>query len=96
MRIISIGKINAYSSSHKDADIALRDWYKRCKKAEWNNFADLKKDFRSADYVGNKRFVFNIKGNHYRLVAIILFQIQTVYIRFIGTHTDYKIDYKNI
>lgn len=34
----------------------------------------------------NQRFVFNIKGNDYRLVALIKFKIKMVYIRFIGTH----------
>jgi mRNA-degrading endonuclease HigB of HigAB toxin-antitoxin module len=47
--------------------------------------------------VGNDRYVFNIKGNKYRLVAMIFFNIRTVYIRFIGTHTEYdKIDCSTI
>jgi len=33
--------------------------------------------------------VFNIKGNNYRLVVVIKFTIQFVYIRFIGTHKEY-------
>ncbi|MDN3605393.1 type II toxin-antitoxin system HigB family toxin [Kaistella yonginensis] len=41
--------------------------------------------------------VFNIRGNHYRLVAIIIFQSKKVYIRFIGNHKDYdKINVSNI
>jgi len=53
--------------------------------------------FGSVDYVGNNRYVFNIKGNHYRLVAIVIFASQKIYIRFIGTHTEYsKIDCKTI
>ncbi|MGA9213606.1 type II toxin-antitoxin system HigB family toxin, partial [Kaistella sp.] len=80
-----------------DADIALRDWYKKTQNAEWKNFSDVKETFNSADYVGNNRFVFNIKGNNYRLVAILIFASQKVYIRFIGTHKDYdKIDASNI
>ncbi len=34
-------------------------------------------------------YVFNIKGNDYRLVVIIKFTIQFVYIRFVGTHKEY-------
>lgn len=89
MRIISFKKIREFTGQHPDADIALRDWYKKTEKSEWTSFADLKKTFNSADAVGNNRFVFNIRGNNYRLVAIILFKIQTVYIRFIGTHSEY-------
>lgn len=97
MRIVSIGKINEFAKRYPDADVALRDWYKRVKKSSWANFAELKKEFNSADGVGNKRYVFNIRGNKYRIVAIVLFQIQTVYIRFIGNHEEYDlIDCKNI
>ena len=55
----------------------------------WENLNDLRLDFNKVDYVGNHRFVFNIKGNDYRLVAIISFNAKKVYIRFIGTHADY-------
>lgn len=41
--------------------------------------------------LGNDRYVFNIKGNDYRLVAMIFLQAQAgqVYIRWIGTHAEY-------
>ncbi len=67
------------------------------KNSHWKCFADIKKDFNSVDSVGNQHYVFNIKGNHHRLVVVIKFTIQFVYIRFIGTHDEYdKIDCKNI
>ena len=49
----------------------------------------LKKTFNSVDNVGNQYYVFNIKGNNYRLIVVIKFTIQFVYIRFIGTHAEY-------
>ena len=54
-----------------------------------SNFNELRADFPSCDFVGNDRYVFNIKGNRYRLIAIIHFDIRTVYIRFLGTHAAY-------
>ncbi|WP_366913997.1 type II toxin-antitoxin system HigB family toxin [Niabella sp.] len=36
--------------------------------------------------MGNDRFVFNIGGNKYRLVAMIHFGRRALYIRFVGTH----------
>ena len=45
----------------------------------------MKQTFNSVDYVGNDRFVFNIKGNDYRLVAIVLFAAKKVFIRFIAS-----------
>ncbi len=57
----------------------------------------MKKDFNSVDSVGNQRFVFNIKGNDYRLVAVVKFKIKMVYIRWMGTHKDYdRIDCSQI
>jgi len=53
--------------------------------------------FSSAEGVGNDRYVFDIKGNKYRIIAMIHFNVRTVYIRFVGTHKQYdKVDARNI
>lgn len=97
MRIVTFLRIKEFAEKHSDSDIALRDWYNKTQKSTWNNISDIKEVFNSVDYVGNNRFVFNIRGNHYRLVAIIIFSSQKVYIRFIGNHKDYdKINASNI
>jgi mRNA interferase HigB len=46
-------------------------------------------DFNSVDALGNDRFVFDISGNHYRLVGLIHYNIRTIYIRGIFTHVEY-------
>jgi len=89
MRIVTHKAIVQFYKNHNDATTALETWYKKTIDANWTCFADLKKSFNAVDSVGNKRYVFNIKGNDYRLVAIILFNIKMVYIRFIGTHKEY-------
>lgn len=97
MRIVTFAKLQIYILKHSDSDIALREWFNKTKLSKWSCFADIKKSFNSVDSIGNNRFVFNIKGNKYRLVAIIIFASQKVYIRFIGTHAEYnKTDCKNI
>ena len=90
VHVISFKKLRDYFSKETNAKVALQDWYKRTKKAEWESFADLKNTFNSADNVGNNRYEFNIKGNHYRIVAIVLFKIKRVYIRWVGNHKDYS------
>lgn len=63
------------------------------KAAEWKNHAELKKMFPSADYVKNGRYVFNIGGNNFRVVAVVIFIGGVMNIRFVGTHPEYdKID----
>jgi len=89
MHIISFKKLREFFESDPNSKVALQDWYKRTSKASWDNFSDVKKTFNSVDSVGNSRFVFNIKGNHYRIVAQILFNIKRVYIRWVGSHRDY-------
>lgn len=97
MRIIARSKIIEYYTEHPDAETALEDWFHKVKQAEWTCFADMKKMFNSVDSVGNQHYVFNIKGNNYRLIVVIKFMIKTVLIRFIGTHAEYDlIDAKNI
>ena len=89
MRIITFKRIQEFAELYPDADIPLRNWYKTVTESEWNCFADMKQTFGSVDSVGNSRFVFNIKGNTYRLIAIVIFASKKVYIRFIGTHKEY-------
>ncbi len=69
---------------------ALKEWFNKTKNAEWKSFSGLKNTFNSVDRVGNKRCVINIKGNHYRVVVIILFRIQRVSIRWVGRRKDYN------
>ena len=98
MRIVTFKRIQEFSLIHSDAEVALTAWYHSTVSKNWSNLTDIKSTFNSVDYVGNNRYVFNIKGNKYRLIAIISFNAQKVYIRFIGTHADYDkiVDIKNI
>ena len=67
------------------------------KGATWHNHAELKQTFLSADYVKNGRYIFNIGGNKYRVVAVVIFIGGVMNIRFVGTHSEYdKIDSSTI
>lgn len=89
MRVIAKSTLVEYYTRNPQAKTALEDWYEKTRNAEWTCFADIKRTFNSVDSVGNKRYAFNIKGNDLRLVVLILFTPQTVYIRFVGPHADY-------
>jgi mRNA interferase HigB len=89
MHIISFRKLREFFDKEPDAKVALQDWYRRTKKAEWNNFSEMKLTFNSVDAVGNSRFIFNIRGNNYRLVVKVMFVVKGVYIRWVGKHQDY-------
>ena len=89
MRIIAKSTLVEYYTKNPQAKSALEEWSEKTKKSEWTCFADMKNTFNSVDAVGNQRYVFNIKGNDYRLIVLILFTPKTVYIRFVGTHKEY-------
>lgn len=95
MRIVSHKRLVDFyeSEGHADSKTALERWYDIASRAEWRNLSDIKVDFPQTDFVGNQHYVFNIKGNRYRLVIVVKFTIGHLYIRFVGTHSEYdKID----
>jgi len=97
MVVISYGTLREFYEEYPDSEDALNNWYRATLAADWSNFHEMKRLFNSVDAVGNDRFVFNIRGNNYRLVAMIFFDIRTVFIRFIGLHREYdKIDCSTI
>lgn len=89
MRIIAKSTLVAYYTKNPQSKSALEDWFEKTKEAEWKNFSDIKKTFNTVSSVGNNRYVFNIKGNDYRLVVLIKFTVSHVLIRFVGTHAEY-------
>ncbi len=99
MRIVSHRTLKEFYQTHgrENSQTALERWYEITENAQWCNLSDIKVDFPSVDYVGNQHYVFNIKGNNYRLVVVVKFTIGYVFIRFVGTHSEYdKIDCSTI
>ena len=81
---------------HSGAQVALLYWLKVSRKARWGNLAEVRRDFQSADLVGD-RLVFNIKGNSYRLVAGVSFERQALYVKWFGAHAEYdRIDVRKV
>jgi mRNA interferase HigB len=97
MVIISKTILVSFGTLHPEAIGPLNDWWEKSRVADWDKLSSIKQTFNTVDFVGNDRFVFNIKGNAYRLVAMIFFDKRTMFIRFIGTHSEYeKIDCSTI
>lgn len=99
MRIVSHKKLKEFyeTKGREDSRVALERWFDIAEKADWRNFSDIKADFPTTDYTGNQHYVFDIRGNKYRLVVVVKFTIGYVFIRFVGTHAEYeKIDCSTI
>ena len=99
MRIIAFRTLREFyeQPKYRDSEQSLKAWYTDVKKAQWTGPNDIKRQYRNASIVGDRRVVFNIKGNDYRLIVAIDFDYQIVFVRFIGTHKEYdKVDAKTI
>jgi mRNA interferase HigB len=98
MRIIALKRLKEHWElpDRGDSEQPLKAWYAVAREADWDHFAQVKEQFRSASAVG-ERVVFNIAGNKYRLVTYINYEFRIVYVRFVGTHREYdELDVKNV
>ena len=97
MRVIAKKILREFWEKHSDCKQQLKSWFKEASKAEWSNPNEIKAEYPSASILEDNRICFNIKGNHYRLIVKINYDYQMVWIRFIGTHSEYdKIDANEI
>ena len=97
MRIIARSTLRSFWEKHPDAEQPLRAWFGEASRAVWKSPEDVKSIYRNASIIANNRVVFNIKGNNYRLIVHIRYDVGIIFIRFAGTHQEYdKIDAVNI
>jgi len=95
--IIARKTLLAYCILYPKVANALKEWYNEMVLFEFKNFQELKSVYGNASLVGDDRVVFNIMGNHYRLIVRIIFDYKVIRIKWFGTHTEYdKIDVKTI
>lgn len=88
MRIVNIGVLARAKKKHPELDGPLSAWLKIAEEAAWTCLNDIRKTLASTDGVEGK-FVFNIKGNHFRLITTINFRSQLLVIKEVLTHADY-------
>lgn len=97
MRVIAKRTLREFWKKHPDSEQQLKAWYEEANNAYWKTPADIKREYPSASILRDNRIIFNIKGNNYRVVVKINYKFSMVWIRFIGTHSEYdKIDAANI
>ena len=95
MRIIAVKTLKEYWEKFPAAQQALFAWYEETESTEWISPNDLKKQYRNASIINEKRVVFNIHGNTFRLIVDIEYRLKIVFVVWFGTHKQYdKIDVK--
>ncbi|MEZ4674195.1 MAG: type II toxin-antitoxin system HigB family toxin [Caldilineaceae bacterium] len=97
MRVITLGTLRAFWEKYPDAQQALKAWHDDAERASWQTPTDIKTQYASASILSDNRVVFNIRGNHYRLVVKIHYNTGFVFVRFVGTHQEYdRIDAETV
>lgn len=81
-------KLSQFWTEHPEAKTPLLAWHKLVEHATWGNFADVRRDYASADAVAGF-VVFNIGGNKYRLVVRIVYKTGKIYVHRVMTHKEY-------
>ncbi|CAM2903128.1 type II toxin-antitoxin system HigB family toxin [Vibrio rarus] len=93
MKLLGRDKLEKYIKKHADAKKPLLAWQNAVLHAEWENTHDVKERFSSADFLGqsDNRVIFNIKGNHHRLVVKVRYgKNGMVVVEWVETHAEYS------
>lgn len=94
VRLIKRKSIEDFATENARSRSSFRIWLVLIKRADWLVPDDITSTFGSADLLGNgsERVVFNIAGNHYRMIRGYHFGVPMVhlFIKWIGTHAEYS------
>jgi mRNA interferase HigB len=91
MRVIAVSNLKSFwgQPKYQEAEQPLKAWFQEVSQAAWQQPADIKAQYGNASILKDRRVVFNIKGNDYRLVVAVSYKLQLVFIKFVGTHKQY-------
>lgn len=92
MQILGKDKLDKFSKKHADVRSAINAWHDEVsdKNCLWKDSHEIKSRYPSADFLADNRVIFNIKGNHYRLVVKVRYQNSMVVVDWVGTHAEYS------
>ncbi len=89
MRITGREKLEVFVRAHADARAWIENWIADIEKAKWRTPRDIKSSYASASFLASNVVIFNVKGNHYRLLVLASYNAGVVVIRWAGTHAQY-------
>ena len=89
MNVINRLALREMIALHPDAAVALSSWWRIAKAARWSHLDECRGSVKSVDQVG-RCVIFNIQGNSYRLITVMSWRSQRVYIKALLTHREYE------
>jgi mRNA interferase HigB len=89
LKVVGRSILAAFCSRHADARAWVQSWLAEVEVSNWTHPQQIKARFASASFLSDNRVIFNVKGNRYRLEAVIAFRAGIVIVEWAGTHADY-------
>ena len=90
MRLFNLPMLDQYKQDHADVRGQLDAWRNDVEQDAWETPQDIRRRYKSADFLSDNRVIFNIKGNSYRLAVQVQYRRGMVVIQWIGTHAEYS------
>jgi mRNA interferase HigB len=88
MRVISRRALREFWETHPQAKEPLGAWFRLIESTDFVDFNGVRRTFGAADYLAPFT-IFDIGGNKYRVIAVIHYNRQCLYVRHVFTHSEY-------
>ena len=90
MKVFGEAVIAGFARKHPASRKPLQRVVTIARTAPWPHFPAVKETFPSTDYAhATGTLIFNIGGNKYRLIAVIHFSREKLFVRHVLTHAEY-------
>lgn len=90
MKLLRRQILQEFKEKHSDVRSQLDAWEAEVKKAQWTTPYDIKLRYPKASILKNQLVVFNIGGNRYRLLVQVSYKNGMIFIKNLGTHSEYN------
>jgi mRNA interferase HigB len=88
VNVISRSGLLKLAKKHPATVPFLIDWYRVAKKAGWHGLREVRREYPSADQVGDV-LIFDILGHNFRLITRVNYGVQRIYVKAVLNHREY-------
>jgi mRNA interferase HigB len=89
LKVLGLEVLDKAKKNHRDLAFPVATWLTVATEANWKKLNELRQTWRNTDCVKGQT-IFNIKGNKYRLIAVVNYAAQTIFVKMLVTHAEYS------
>lgn len=90
MKVAGREVLASFCKKHSDTEDWIANWLADVESTVWAMPRAIKQRYASASFLAGNRVIFNVKGNAYRLEAIVAYRTSTIVVTWAGTHSEYN------